>query len=390
MKHQFRRHIFIFSITESELTKRGRRFPFLAKILYEKKCDITYITSNFDHSSRIGFSNEYIAEVSDKLPYNLKVIKVLGYKKNVSFFRLLTHIQFALKSYFYFIKILEPGDIVIIPSRPPELIWVVSLFKKKTNAELVLDISDIWPDAFPAKKKFKRTIFELYCHIFHSKALPKFDKFIFTSPSFINWINRYVYKSNHAYIPLGFDPERWGAMKPKNTDDFKNEFRIFYIGNLTSNIDVSPVIEAIKNNDKFRFTIFGVGEKLPKIQEYVRKNSINNIEFKGFINSNEIPEHLAHQHLSVIPMHLNTMPNKLFDSIAAYLPILVIGENDTSKFVEHYDIGWSLPFNNNKIKDFFHKLNKTEIVKKSRNIAKIRNQFSKESLYNEYIKHILS
>lgn len=388
MKYQFTKSIFIVSPFESSLSKRGTRHPVLAKIFIEKKYNVRYVTSNFYHASRNHFLEEYIKKISNKLPYNLKVLKVLGYKKNISISRVITHFQFGLKSFFYLNKIIQSGDIVILPSRPPELIWGASLLKRENNVKLILDIRDIWPDAFPIKRGLIRKLFVIYCNIFLKKSLLKFDKFICTSPNYKNWLNRFAPQKNPAFIPLGFNKTLWEDLRPKSLGDFKNKFNIFYIGNLTSNINIFNVIEAIKNNNKFKFTVIGGGEELPKIQEYIQNNSINNIQLTGIIKPNEVPEYLSYQHLSIIPMRLDCMPNKLFDSIAAYIPILVIGENDTSKFVRQNDIGWALPFNINKIKDFFNKLNKQDIMKKSRNIAKIREQFSKENLYEKYVEYV--
>jgi len=387
VKKQSINTVFLITPFESKLTQRGTRHPILARIFVEKGYRVEYITSNFNHSNKSHFKKEYIRNISDKLTYNLKVFNVLGYRKNISIARIITHIQFSLKVYLCLIKIVKSGNIILIPSRPPELIWVCSILKEKSNVRLILDIRDILPDAFPIRKGMKKRMFEIYCNIFQKKSLCAFDRIIYTSTNFKNWFNRYSPNREVLFIPLGFDTDRWREMKTKNSDDFKDTFNIFYIGNLTPNIDLFPIIEAIKKNPKFQFTIIGGGNDLPKVQKYVQSQGVKNVRFTGIIDPSNVPQYLKDQHISVIPMHLNTLPNKLFDSIAAYLPILVIGENDTSEFVRENNVGWVLPFNEREIKEFFDKINEYKIIEKSNEIAKIRYKFSKESLYNEFVEY---
>jgi len=387
LNNKFQR-LYIITPFESKLTKRGTRFPTLAWIFSKNGYSVEYITSNFDHSKKNHFNRQYIKKISKKLPYTLKVINILGYRRNISIFRSISHLQFVLKTYLYLNKNIKLRQIILIPSRLPELIWVCALIKKKKKIKLVLDISDIMPDAFPKEKRIRRKIFEIYCNIFQRKSLCAFDKFVYTSMNFRKWLNRYSSPNDSVFIPLGFDEKRWESMKVLKSCDFGNVINIVYIGDLTSNIDIFPIINSIKNKNNIQFTIIGGGDYISLVKKYVQNNRIKNIAFTGFVDPNEVPNYMKKQHLSVIPMRLDTIPNKLFDSIAAYLPVLVLGKNDTSRFVKQYNIGWELSFNETEISTFFNNLTKNEIIEKSNNIRKIRNEFSKDKLYKEFIKYV--
>ena len=93
-------------------------------------------------------------------------------------------------------------------------------------------------------------------------------------------------------------------------------------------------------------------------------------------------------HISSIPFAQSGMPNKLFDSIGSYRPILAFGKNDTTEFVKKNKIGWVLPFNDKKVKKFLKEINNIDILKKSENIKKIRKKYSKEYLYSNYLNYI--
>ena len=96
-------------------------------------------------------------------------------------------------------------------------------------------------------------------------------------------------------------------------------------------------------------------------------------------------------HLGIIPVKgCAEMPNKLFDYIAAFLPILVIGDNDSAVLVANNNIGWKKSFDIIKLKKFFKTLSTEALIQKSKNIVPIRDQFSKEYLYTEYVQLITS
>ena len=40
----------------------------------------------------------------------------------------------------------------------------------------------------------------------------------------------------------------------------------------------------------------------------------------------------------------NSITNKFFDYVASYLPIIVLGANDSSELVLKNDMGWSVDF----------------------------------------------
>ena len=84
------------------------------------------------------------------------------------------------------------------------------------------------------------------------------------------------------------------------------------------------------------------------------------------------------------------MPNELFGAIASHRPVVVLGDNDASRSVEEDDIGWSLPFNQKKIDAFVHTVSVDDVIKKSRKIVKIREEYSKNRLMSRFVDQINS
>ena len=84
----------------------------------------------------------------------------------------------------------------------------------------------------------------------------------------------------------------------------------------------------------------------------------------------------------------NSITNKFFDYLASYLPILVLGSNDSSKMVLENKIGWAVDFNSEEIENLLSKITWDEINEKIGNIGDIRAKYDRKNLYKKIPKII--
>ena len=146
------------------------------------------------------------------------------------------------------------------------------------------------------------------------------------------------------------------------------------------------------NKKGFHLTILGedgTGERYSEVINYINSNNILNVEILGKISRNDMPNYLCKMDVGVLPMITSSIPNKIFDYMAAYLPIIVLGENDSSNFVKKNQIGWNSSFNTDEIKILLNSLSEKEINKKKRNILNIRDDFSRENLHKKINKILI-
>jgi len=372
---------------ENVMTQRGNRTTTFAEFLFEKKHKVYFVTTNFYHAEKRIFNKKIVNENITKTPYSLIVLNNIGYKKNISIRRIISHFSFSIKSFFTLLKIKNDIDVIIIPSRPPDLIFCVNIFAKIFNKKIIVDVSDIWPDSFPGNG-VKKMIFTIYCNLFQYLSLPFIKNYVYMSYNFNKWIQKYRKSVNSIFIPLGYEEERW-----KNFDtikEIKGNVKIIYIGNISQIINLYPLLEAIKRINKYELSIVGGGDKLNEVKKYCEKNNIPNVKFYGFIPRNKIQNIIIKHHLSVIPMigYAGTLPNKLFDSIASYRPIISFGNNDISNFVEKFKIGWKVDYSTEKVIEYLKNISEKEIIIKSENIKNIRNDYSRKKMYHYYEKFI--
>ena len=378
--------VYILSPFESKMAKRGTRHPRLAEFLAAGGFAVEYVTGNFSHARKEFFPQEEVRHWQSILPYKLTVLKIPGYYDHLSIRRVIVHCTVALKMFMHLLARLTRGDVIVIPSRPPELIFAVSLLKMVFDIRVLVDIRDVWPDSLPTQSRLKYTVFAAYCNLLLYPSLYRIDRFVHTAPSFLPWLNRYAPSKSSTFIPLGYDRQRWE--KAHKLPELSNGSRIelVYVGAVTRQIDLSGVMQAIAGDERYHLTIIGDGETLDALKQDATGLSMPNITFTGFIPYEQVVAQMQHMHIGIIPMTgSHAMPNKFFDYIASRRPILVLGENDASRFVEKHQIGWGCSFNADEIRTFFRNLSIQIINEKNVRVDRIRDSFSKESLYRDYI-----
>ena len=383
--------IYFVGPTESILTKRGNRFPNLAKYLIEQNEDLIYYTSDFYHAEKRFFSKKEIKNGNHNLGYNLKVLKVLGYKTNISPRRVLSNFLFSLNVFFRILFSIRKGDKILIPSRPVELIFFIAILKRIKNIEIYIDIQDIWPDALEIENKTKKKLFEVYCNIYLKPSLKHYTGAFHVAPSFKLWLRRYAKKTPSSFVPLGWENQRWSDVALKEYEE-GNVVKMVCVAQLQHQIDVMPILEVLKNNDKLHLTILGedgTGERYNEVINYININNIRNIKILGKIERNEMVSYLENKDIGVSPMITSSIPNKIFDYMAAMLPIIVLGDNDSSNFVVENQIGWQCNFNSKDLELLLQSLNSTEIKTKRDKVISTRGDFSRDVLHKKIKKLII-
>lgn len=381
-----KQRIFIVSPTESLLTMRGNRHPTLADMLVSNGQAVTYITTDFSHWNKQLFHDDQLMHLQERVNYEMVIIKTPGYSKNIGVERILWNMRVALSAGRVLLRSMSRSDILLVPSRPPELLAIGSILKKVKHCRIVCDIRDVWPDGLPLGRDFKSRLFSHYCDLLNRLSIGAFDQFVHTAPGFLGWLQRYDSRCRSEFIPLGFDTDRWISSRPIVSDEDSNIIRFVYLGDVTDSMDLQPLLLGLAKDRRFRLSFIGGGDKLGELIEQVRVMEADNVEFCGYLTKNEVIERLKDFHVAVIPMKSRyVMPNKLFDFIAAYRPVLAFGENDTSDLVERHSIGWKLLFEEVAVRKFLNEITLEEIVEKSRNIESMRDEFSRDFLYEKFI-----
>jgi len=362
----------------------------MSSFFVEEGEEVIYYTSNFYHAEKRFFSRQEIKDVQQGLNYKLNVLKVLGYYSNVSPRRVFSNFFFSIHLFFILLFKVAKQDRILLPSRPVELIFFMAMLKRIRGVKIYLDIQDVWPDALEIENKRKKRLFEIYCNAYLKPSLKHYTNSLHVAPSFKLWLRRYAKNTPSVFVPLGWENERWAGVSSKVKED--GIIRMVCVAQLQHQIDVMPILSVLRGNDKIHLTILGedgTGERYSEVVSYIKEHNINNVEIVGKIERKAMVSYLENKNIGVLPMITSSIPNKIFDYMAAKLPILVLGANDSSHFVIENNIGWQCDFNPEDLDVLLRNIAKEDITNKKEQVALVRENYSRDVLHKR-IKTIIA
>ena len=121
--------------------------------------ETTYVTSDFDHTSKRVFTCDVPGCVQ---------LHARPYTKNLSLDRILSHRGFARDVFRYLENLPVEPDVVVALLPPNFLAHYAAKFRKKhPNVKLIFDIFDMWPETFPfgRLKKLLAPVFAVWAWI---------------------------------------------------------------------------------------------------------------------------------------------------------------------------------------------------------------------------------
>lgn len=331
------------------------RFTYIINLIDKEKYDVELITSSFSHGEK-----RQREEVKNELDYKITLIKEPGYKKNVSLKRFYSHYIFAKNVKKYLQKSENNPDIIYCAVPSLDVAKVASNFAKKNNIRFIIDVQDLWPEAFkmvfniPVISNIIFAPMESLANKIYSKA----DDIVAVSDTYAERATRINNKCNKGLtVFLGTDLDYFD--KCKNADeslkDNKN-FEIAYIGTLGHSYDIKNVIDAIailnkKEIENIKFIVMGNGPLEQEFNNYATEKNVL-CEFTGRLDYEKMIARLCYADIAVNPIKkgaAQSIINKVGDYAAAGLPVISTQEcQEYRKIVEDYKIGYNVQNDNSE------------------------------------------
>ena len=91
------------------------------------------------------------------------------------------------------------------------------------------------------------------------------------------------------------------------------------------------------------FHIFGAGAEKEDIMEFISRNPDRGIVYNGVVKREEIPAMLKRYDAALIPLTKNiygAVPSKIYEAMAAGLPIIFSGEGEGARIIQENKLGW--------------------------------------------------
>ena len=259
-----------------------------------------------------------------------------------------------------YLETINKPDVIYSAIPSLDVAKVAGEYAEKNNIKFIIDIQDLWPEAF--EMIFKVPILkDLIFYPMRKKA----DKIYSMADSIIGVSNTYADRAgivNKKYkhklaVFLGTDLDYFD--KSHNEHEiitFDNVFRIAYIGTLGNSYDIKCVIDAIKilkdkGINNILFEVMGSGPLKIEFEKYAKQKGVN-CEFTGRLNYEEMVGYLCICDIAVNPIKKDSAAsiiNKVGDYAAAGIPVLNTQESiEYKKLVEDYQIGYNIENGNSE------------------------------------------
>lgn len=329
--------------------KSDMRFTYLADLLNARGHNVELIISDFDHDVK------KLRNRDDYSLYDFKttVLHEPKYGNNISLKRLYAHYVWGCNVGQYLNSMTETPDLlyVAIPSITVAR-QSAKYCEKHSECKLVIDIQDLWPEAFQivVKNNILKKVFypiKLYVDYAYKAA----DMIVAVSDTYrdrglaVNDKDK-----NGLTVYLGNDGNVFEkARQDYRVDKPKDELWLAYVGTMGYSYDIKSVIDALKIvedkgvlSKKVKFIAMGRGPLLEKFKEYAENSGVYHV-FTGALPYPKMVGLMCSSDIvinCIVKGAAQSITNKVGDYALSGLPVISTQECDEYRnLVETYQCG---------------------------------------------------
>ncbi|MBR5988593.1 MAG: glycosyltransferase family 4 protein [Prevotella sp.] len=330
------------------------RFLYLGEMLCERGHQVEMIISDFNHETKSHRAEGSINHQAYQT--KITVLHEPGYPNNVSIKRLWSHYQWGLNVGRY-LKSIEKPDVVYcaLPSLTAGV--KASKYCKKHGVRFVIDVQDLWPEAFETaiRNKLLQKVF-LPIRWYVNKAYRAADTVVAVSETYAARALSVNKKTDKGVIAfLGKDKELFDEFKQSGkvyhaavspsavcpstspstssgtvSGTAEGIVKIAYVGSLGYSYDLPGAIRAIDicqrmdNMPHLQFVVMGRGPLRKKFEDYAREVGIDCV-FTGFMPFCDLVATMCSCDIVVNPIlecAAQSITNKVGDYALSGLPVV--------------------------------------------------------------------
>lgn len=319
----------------------NNRFIYLAELLTLNRMNVEVITTTFAHINKR--QRELCDSSYEELPYKFTMLPEPGYPKNVCLKRFVSHYVFG-KNLGRYLKHIEKPDLVLISVPSLDVGKAARTYCKKNNIPFIVDIQDLWPEAF--KLVFNIPVVSdllfLPMTIQANKIYSQADSIVAVSETYRQRGLSSNHKDNEGLcVYLGTDLERFDSFSSNSLIEKKeDEVWIVYVGTLGHSYNLEIIFDALNLIDqevtqKVVFHILGDGPYFERFKEYSKCCNVESV-FHGRLDYSSMVSFLVKCDIAVNPIvkgAAQSIINKHADYAAAGLPVI-----NTQECTEYRDL----------------------------------------------------
>lgn len=332
----------------------GHRLHSIDGYLRHRGYHTTYITSDFDHTSKTAFTCQVPGCVQ---------LHARPYEKNLSLARILSHRSFARDVFRYLEALPRQPDLVVCLLPPNFLAYYAAQYRKNhPQVKLIFDIFDMWPETFPfgRLKKLLAPVFSVWAWI-RDHNLDAADLITTECDLFRRLLK--LPEERSAVIPLCAQPLN---LPPQPETLREDGLDLCYLGAINNVIDIPAIcglIRELSAHKPVTLHIIGKGERQQELIDAAAAAGAT-VEFYGPVYDDATKQAIMSRcHFGLNVMRASVCVGLTMKSVDYFrfgLPIINNIPADTEELVRVEGIGLALDeitaqkILTMKTPDFFH------------------------------------
>ena len=317
---------------------RKQRYWLMAQAFVAAGHGVTYFTTDFNHGTKRR--RAAAPGVTDGI--DVRLVATPPYARNVSLARIFSHVVYA-RRFAQTAAALPSPDVVVSASPTLGAAMAAMRVARCKGARFVLDVQDAWPETF--YRLLPRGLSWLGGVVL--AGMHRMAKRLYREADLVTGVcERYrgiVGRPDYSVAYLGIETSGADAARTE-----RRRGAIVYAGNLGEGYDLETVVAAVERDPALSLDVAGSGPREPALRRRaVRLVEEGRVRFHGYLAENELKRLFATCAVGVIPMRDDSwvgIPNKLFDYLAAGLPVVTTLHGECGRLVEEERLGVTCEF----------------------------------------------
>lgn len=374
----------------------NNRSIYIPKLLASNGHKVEKVSSNFNH-----FTKEFINSNNIKYGFKITTLNTIGYKKNLSFSRFMSQKIFAYRLGKY-LKMRNIPDTIYLFVPSLDVGNVVVKYAKKNRVKLIIDVRDLWPEAFKMIVK-NNTLYRLlfaYQIKLANNIYRNANEIVAVSDTYKERATLVNKLTNGHTIYLGTDIKEFDSKLEGKRKKNNEIIQLAYVGTLSHSYDLNTAIDAInilkdRGYNNLVLNVYGNGPLENNFREYADRYKVN-VNFTGRLSYKELVNSLYQCDIALNPIvkgAAQSIINKHADYAAAGLPVVNSQEcAEYRRLIEEFNIG--LNCDNSNSLDMADKIEKLIIdesnrIKMGKNHRKLaEDRFDRAKTYKKILEII--
>lgn len=323
---------------------RKHRMSNLAGVLAKRGHEVVWWCSTHSHQDKTFLFTEDRTVDLDQ-GFQLRLLHSGGYPRNLSWQRLVHHNRFAWKLNREMRRSPTP-DAIVCCLPIVETVLACLIYTRQHGIPLVIDIRDPWPDIWldrlPRLLHPPAMLMLSPYYAITRFAFARAEVLTSISNRWLRWaqeagrrskgdLDAVVVHGVHSLEPV----ELSQAPRIKSTlEGLSGKLLLAFSGSFNNHYDLETVCEAailLEGESDLHFLLAGDGPSYPRLVE--QYGNLSNLTFLGWLERLELDALLQNSDVALIPYKGDMLGSKVYEYMAAGLPVLVSAFGDVNELI---------------------------------------------------------